>query len=337
MRLAPALILACASFFIALVFLLYRLFVATSSVLLVLLLLLLLAFFFFSRDFIQRRKRLRDLAAVAERIAAPNSPLASEPAKQDEIARTLAALERIAPRLERTSAEIEQTEKMRRDFVANVSHELRTPLASVLGYSETLLESASDDASREFLQIIRKNAVRMSRLADDLLTLARVESGEQHFAVAPVPVSGMLEDAVTAFNSMAASKGIRLELEQTVPWAVHADAEAVHRVFANLIQNAINYSGAGRIVVGARERSDFIEFYVRDFGAGIPAEHLPRLFERFYRVDAARSREVGGTGLGLAIAKHIVLAHGGEIRAESISGQGATFLFTLPIAGGMPA
>jgi two-component system, OmpR family, phosphate regulon sensor histidine kinase PhoR len=234
----------------------------------------------------------------------------------------------------RDLTETERVEKTRRDFIANVSHELRTPLTSIQGYTETLLDSAPEDGHmREFLEIIRKNAMRMSRLTEDLLTLARVESGEQHFDTQPVPASELLEEAEQSFHEVARNQGIELTVENSANSTVKADREAIHQVFSNLIDNALKYGGTGgRIVLGARPGLRGIEFYVRDFGAGIPSEHVPRLFERFYRVDKARSRESGGTGLGIAIAKHIVLAHGGAIRAESELNHGSTFLFTLPRA-----
>lgn len=231
----------------------------------------------------------------------------------------------------RDLTETERVEKTRRDFIANVSHELRTPLTSIQGYTETLLDTADSDHSRDFLEIIRKNATRMSRLTEDLLTLARVESGEQRFDVRPVAASELLNDAVESFIEVAKMQGTELQVEDASTGKVSADSEAIHQVFANLIGNALKYGASGgRIVVGARPVSKGIEFYVRDFGAGVASEHLPRLFERFYRVDKARSRESGGTGLGLAIAKHIVLAHGGNIGAESELHHGSTFLFTLP-------
>ncbi|MFZ3210304.1 MAG: ATP-binding protein [Terriglobales bacterium] len=229
-------------------------------------------------------------------------------------------------------SEIERVEKTRRDFVANVSHELRTPLTSIQGYAETLLESApAEGPDREFLEIIRKNAVRMATLSEDLLTLARVESGEVAFRFRAVAPAEMLEDVAKSFVEIARSKGVELIVEVPTARAVEADTDAVHQVLANLIDNALKYaSTGGKIVLGACDADAGVEFYVRDFGPGIASEHLPRLFERFYRVDKARSRESGGTGLGLAIAKHIVRAHGGAIRAESTLGHGSTFLFTLP-------
>ncbi|HVO80709.1 MAG TPA: ATP-binding protein [Terriglobales bacterium] len=231
----------------------------------------------------------------------------------------------------RDLTETERVEKTRRDFIANVSHELRTPLTSIQGYTETLLDSASENNhARDFLEVIRKNATRMSRLTEDLLTLARVESGEQRFDMQPVSSGELLQEAVQSFQEVARSQGIELQVEDAAQARVSADRDAIHQVFANLIDNALKYGASGgRIVLGARPSPSGVEFYVRDFGPGIPSEHLPRLFERFYRVDKARSRESGGTGLGLAIAKHIVFAHGGAIRAESELNHGSTFLFTL--------
>jgi len=243
----------------------------------------------------------------------------------------------------RDLTETERVEKTRRDFIANVSHELRTPLTSIQGYAETLLDSTPEGAAptREFLEIIRKNSARMSRLTEDLLTLARVESGETRFEPEAVPPAELLHDAEESFREIARSHGIELQIQESKNGdapiqnlgSVLADREAIHQVFSNLIDNAMKYGAAGgKIVLGARSVPHAVEFFVQDFGGGIASEHLPRLFERFYRVDKARSRESGGTGLGLAIAKHIMLAHGGSIRAESELAHGSTFLFTLPTA-----
>jgi two-component system phosphate regulon sensor histidine kinase PhoR len=234
----------------------------------------------------------------------------------------------------RDLTETERVEKTRRDFIANVSHELRTPLTSIQGYAETLLDSSADgNHSREFLEIIRKNANRMSRLTEDLLTLARVESGEQRFDAQPVLPAELLQDALESFQDRAKLHGVEVLVEDSAPLMVKADREAIHQVFSNLLDNALKYApGSQRVVLGARPSARGVDFYVRDFGPGISSEHLPRLFERFYRVDKARSRESGGTGLGLAIAKHIVLAHGGMIRAESELNYGSMFLFTLPLS-----
>ena len=234
----------------------------------------------------------------------------------------------------RDLTETERVEKTRRDFIANVSHELRTPLTSIQGYAETLLDSASNtNHIHEFLEIIRKNAARMSRLTEDLLTLARVESGEQRFDVQPSSPGDLLHEVVQSFGNIAQAQGVELVVENHTETLVNVDREAIHQVFANLVDNSLKYAAPGkRIVLGARDKGRLVEFYVQDFGSGIPSEHLPRLFERFYRVDKARSRESGGTGLGLAIAKHIILAHGGSIRAESELNHGSVFLFEIPVA-----
>lgn len=229
-------------------------------------------------------------------------------------------------------SEKERSETTRRDFVANVSHELRTPLTCITGYVETLLDDRElSSQTREFLQIILKNASRMNRLTEDLLALASVESGDYKLNLERVPASTLVEEAVASLAGLVLDSELTLEVGETTDDPVMADLDALSQVFGNLVENAMKYGKAGgRIRVGARRQDGLIEFYVQDFGPGIAYEHLPRIFERFYRVDKARSRESGGTGLGLAIAKHIVHAHGGDIRCESELGFGATFLFRLP-------
>ena len=236
---------------------------------------------------------------------------------------------------------IERAEKTRRDFIANVSHELRTPLTSISGYVETLLEGNEEisQQAREFLAIILKNATRMNRLTEDLLALANVESGDYKLKLQPMRASAIVEDAIESLTGMVLDSDVTLEAAETTDALVLADADALNQVFGNLIENAMKYGKSGkRVLVGAKplkradEDQQMVEFFVRDFGPGIPSEHLDRIFERFYRVDKARSRESGGTGLGLAIVKHIVMAHGGSIRAESELGAGVNFLFTLPCA-----
>jgi two-component system phosphate regulon sensor histidine kinase PhoR len=232
-------------------------------------------------------------------------------------------------------SEIERVEKTRRDFIANVSHELRTPLTSIRGYAETLLDSGEVGAgdARDFLQVIRRNAERMGRLTEDLLVLARVESGEEKLDARPHPARQLVSEAASSMQEDAKAAGVEISVGSVPETEVLADAYAIHQVFANLISNALRYAESGKkILIGAEEHPGAVEFYVQDFGPGISSEHLPRIFERFYRVDKARSRETGGTGLGLAIVKHIVLNHGGTVRVESSVGHGSTFFFTLPKA-----
>ena len=230
---------------------------------------------------------------------------------------------------------IEAAERSRREFIANVSHELRTPLTSIQGYVETLLEdpACGPETSREFLGVIQKNATRMNRLTEDLLALASVESPDYKLARQPVRASALVQDAIESLGGLVVDSGVELESSGAPDTMVMADADAMNQVFGNLIENALKYGRSGkRIRVGARLLEHEVEFCVQDFGPGIASEHLDRIFERFYRIDKARSRESGGTGLGLAIVKHIVQAHGGNIRAESELGSGASFLFTLPLA-----
>jgi two-component system phosphate regulon sensor histidine kinase PhoR len=232
---------------------------------------------------------------------------------------------------------IEAAQKSRREFVANVSHELRTPLTSIQGYVETLIEDPNPrpDMTREFLGVILKNATRMNRLTEDLLVLASVESPDYKLTLQPARASALVQDAVESLGGIVVDSGVELQSTGAPDSLVLADPDAMNQVFGNLVENSLKYAKAGkRICVGARLLASEVQFTVQDFGPGIASEHLDRIFERFYRVDKARSRESGGTGLGLAIVKHIVQAHGGRIWAESELGAGAAFHFTLPLAPG---
>jgi len=229
---------------------------------------------------------------------------------------------------------IEVAERSRRDFIANVSHELRTPLTSISGYVETLLEDSapSPETTREFLNIILKNSNRMNRLTEDLLALAGFESPDYKISPQPMRASSLVADAIESLAGMVVDSQIVLESGGAPPDVVCADPDAMTQVFGNLIENAMKYGkSGGRIRVWAKSVDEEVEFVVQDYGPGIAYEHLNRIFERFYRVDKARSRESGGTGLGLAIVKHIVQAHGGRIWVESELGAGAAFHFILPI------
>jgi len=242
---------------------------------------------------------------------------------------------------------LKRSEQLRADFVANASHELRTPLASLVGFIETLRGPARDDraAGERFLGIMAEQAARMQRLVEDLLSLSRIEMNEHRPPVGAVELGGVVLGVADALEQRAAARGMRVELRlpDDMP-LVQGDADELAQVFQNLIDNAIKYGAPGTAVeiVGGRSTRPLpgartgprpaVSLTVRDHGPGITREHLPRLTERFYRVDAARSRELGGTGLGLAIVKHIVNHHRGVLEIDSEPGQGSTFTVHLPAA-----
>ena len=232
--------------------------------------------------------------------------------------------------------ELRRLERMRQDFVANVSHELKTPLASIKAYTETLLDWALHDenVNVRFLNRIEEQADRLNQLILDLLSLARLEAGHEVFHHGPLAVSAVVETCIETHRGRAEAKEIalRLDLGPIVETTlVVADEEAVHQIFDNLIDNAIKYTpGGGWIAVRCRLTDVAVELDVADSGIGIPRDDLPRIFERFYRVDKARSREMGGTGLGLSIVKHLIQSIGGQITVESRVGEGTRFTVQLP-------
>ena len=264
--------------------------------------------------------------------------------------------------------ELRRLERVRQEFVANASHELRTPLTAIRGYVETLLDGAADEPARArpFLEVVARHAERMSRLVDDLLDLSNIESGRLQLERHAVPLDEVVRPVFALQQEAASKKGItlRLEIPPDLPPAF-ADRDRLQQILINLVDNAIKFASAGQVTLSARcvhgsrataslaepfrvhsenpsdhqpstlnhERcGDFLEIAVSDTGTGISSTDLPRVTERFYRVDRARSRERGGTGLGLSIVKHLVHAHGGELHIESELGKGTTVRFTLPIA-----
>ena len=236
-------------------------------------------------------------------------------------------------------SDLKRMERIRRDFVANVSHELRTPVTVIKGYAETLLSGAlADDPQRRdrFLGIIQQHADRLTSLVRDLLTLSELESGQVGMQPRSIEVEDAVRDAFLLMSQRGEEKGIAMEyLGLPAAPCVGADRGRLDQVLINLLDNAVKYSGrGGKVVVQAVEEGDMVRISVRDSGIGIPSSDLPRLFERFYRVDEARSRDRGGTGLGLSIVKHIVQAHGGSVFVESTPGAGSVFSFTLPKAAG---
>jgi two-component system phosphate regulon sensor histidine kinase PhoR len=231
--------------------------------------------------------------------------------------------------------ELRHLENIRRDFVANVSHELRTPLTNIKGYAETLLEGALNDKknAKEFLEIIHTDSDRLARLVDDLLDLSRLESGQSKLDLKACSMALVAKKVISLLKKEAEDKSISISTEMVKDEKVLADESKISQVLLNLIDNAIKYTPEnGTISISAQAKAAVVEVRVSDTGIGISDKDLPRIFERFYRVDKARSRELGGTGLGLSIVKHIVQEHKGSVRVESLVGQGSTFTFTLPKA-----
>ena len=232
--------------------------------------------------------------------------------------------------------ELRRLERVRQDFVANVSHELRTPISSIKGYAETLLDGAMNDQqnSRDFIEIINRDSDRLAKLIDDLLDLSRIESGKLKMVFVPTDILGVIKRTMSIIENSAKMKSISIEIQAPENVSkVLADETRLSQVILNLLDNAIKYtSEGGAIKISVRSNDQFVEVDISDTGIGIPEKDLSRVFERFYRVDKARSRDMGGTGLGLSIVKHIVQTHGGEVWVRSKLEHGSTFCFIIPRA-----
>ena len=229
--------------------------------------------------------------------------------------------------------ELRRLEKVRTDFVANISHELRTPITAIRGYAETLQSGALSDPEHasKMIEIIHRQSERLSQLVGDLLELSRVEAGELKLEKTAVPLLQIADRAAEAIRPKAANKGIDIDISLSSTLFAFADASATEQVLLNLLDNAVKYTPAGgRVEVSGSQDADRCVMTVRDSGPGIEAKHLPRLFERFYRVDSGRSRDMGGTGLGLSIVKHLLSEMGGSIAVSSDIGVGTTFNIDLP-------
>jgi two-component system, OmpR family, phosphate regulon sensor histidine kinase PhoR len=237
---------------------------------------------------------------------------------------------------------IKKTEKMRRDFVANVSHELRTPLSAIKGYAETLLDGALEDdlVAHDFVNVIHNHAIRLSRLVEDLLDLSKLESPNFSPELTTVDLNALIikVHGMVAGNLTGKNLDFNLKLNPSLPH-VKANPDNMEQVLTNLLDNAVKYTPDGgditvtsEVLFPEKDQPALAKITVADTGIGIDAKHFPRLFERFYRVDKARSRDLGGTGLGLSIVKHIVQTHGGDIWVSSIPNQGSNFHFTLPFS-----
>jgi len=229
--------------------------------------------------------------------------------------------------------EEKRVEAIKRDFVANVSHELRTPLASIKGYAETLLDGALEDKAtlKNFLTIIDRHANRMTALIEDLLTLSMLESHQMPMSFESLDIKGLINSVIQGFEKQAKDKDIELIMNIGIEIPkITADKDRLEQVIVNLVDNAVKYTNKGTVRVLAEKSDDMLQVNVEDTGIGIPEKDIPRIFERFYRVDKGRSRELGGTGLGLAIVKHIIQGHNGKIWVKSQPGKGTTFSFTIP-------
>ncbi|MEP6622426.1 MAG: ATP-binding protein [bacterium] len=285
----------------------------------------------FGRELLPREYTIR--AAIDQSLAGSSTPSA-ELTLHD---RTVAITSRPLPTAGAVVTVLDLTmlrrlETIRRDFVANVSHELKTPLTAVSGYAETLLDDdIPPDQRRRFVETIRDNAGRMQRIVDDLLDLSRIESGGWRPNVTSMDVAAVVAAVFTEIGPRAGQKGLYLtsDISPDAGRAM-ADPTAFRQIIANLVENAVQYTKEGGVTLRARAREGGIMVDVADTGVGISPEHLPRIFERFYRVDAGRSREQGGTGLGLAIVRHLVDAHGGKVESASALGVGTTISVFLP-------
>ncbi len=249
-----------------------------------------------------------------------------------ETVRIADAINRLAHRASKDIGELRRLERVRSEFVANVSHELRTPIFSVQGYLETLLDGAMDDpaVARPFLEKAYSNALRLNALLSDLIDISRIESGELKFSFRYFDIGDLLRDIVHSTEIRAQQRNVTLRCSVPATVQAYGDKERLTQVITNLIENAIKYNvEGGSVDVSATETAEGLRVSVRDTGLGIAEEHLPRIFERFYRVDKDRSRTVGGTGLGLAIVKHILEAHRAPVTVQSTVGKGTEIAFTL--------
>lgn len=242
------------------------------------------------------------------------------------------AINKLASRAAHDIEDLRRLERVRSEFIANVSHELRTPIFSVQGYLETLLDGAADDpaVSQQFLEKAYNNALRLNVLLNDLIDISRIESGELKFSFRSFDVTDLIRDLVEELHIRAEQQQVTLEATMPDEAYVYGDRERISQVLVNLVENAIKYNVVnGRVDVLVERDDDHWKITVRDTGIGIPEDHLPRIFERFYRVDKDRSRAVGGTGLGLAIVKHILEAHRSTVNVTSTPNVGTSITFSL--------
>jgi signal transduction histidine kinase len=270
---------------------------------------------------------LRDMAQAARKMETGDYSQRVHTTSRDEVGQ-------LAQAFNRMSAELDQLERLRRDLVANVSHELKTPISALRAHLENLLDGV-ERPDPETLQVMLAQSERLGRLVDQLLDLSRLESGDVPLHREAVALAPLVSQVLSEIEVARAGRGV--ELRGSVPRdlpAVYADRERIHQVLFNLLDNAVRFTPeGGYVTVTAEPRNGSVDVHVADTGPGIAPEHLPRLFERFYRADPGRAQKDGGTGIGLAIARSVVEAHGGRIWADSQPGEGSVFTFELPVAG----
>jgi two-component system phosphate regulon sensor histidine kinase PhoR len=277
---------------------------------------------------------IRDMKETAQRIAKGDFSKKIKVKSKDELGDLARSLNTMSEELQQKIDNLKRMDRMRTDFVANVSHELKTPLTLIKGYVETLEDRAIDDKekARKFISIIKEHAERLGNIIDDLLSLSELELSKDCIEKTDFDLKNLIDEVALGFGHALDTKKQSLGIDvQGDGFRIKADRDRIEQLFVNLIDNAVKYTKeTGRILVSLAEQRDTITVTVEDNGIGIPAEHLDRVFERFYRVDKARSRQLGGTGLGLGIAKHIVLAHNGRINMESQVNKGTKVSVTLP-------
>jgi signal transduction histidine kinase len=270
---------------------------------------------------------LRDMADAARKMERGDYSERVGTRSRDEVGQ-------LADAFNRMSAELEGVERLRRDLVANLSHELKTPISALRAHLENLLDGI-EDPNPETLQVMLAQSERLGRLVEEVLDLSRLESGDVPLERRELPLAPLVSEVLSEIEVVRADRHVEVasEVPADLPPAL-ADRARVHQVLFNLLDNAVRFTPeGGHVDVSASRHNGSVEVRVSDTGVGIPSEHLPRLFERFYRVDSARSRDDGGTGIGLAIARSVIEAHGGRIWAESIPGRGSVFAFELPAVG----
>lgn len=275
-----------------------------------------------------------EIAEAVEKIRGGNLDTRITVRSDDEVGMVARAVNEMVDKLKADIAQLKKLERVRSEFLGNVSHELRTPIFSMQGFLETLLEGAVDDptVNKDFLRKAYEHSSRLNTLLGDLITISHIESGEMKMSFRYFALREFVDDLVATFRPIAEHHHVSLHLDEPLSGelSVLGDKERLRVVMENLLENAIKYNKlGGKVTIRARQSGNAVRIEVSDTGVGIPAEHQPRVFERFYRVDRNRSREVVGTGLGLAIVKHIVEAHGSRIELESSPGKGSTLFFTL--------